>query len=164
MKRLWAPWRIEYIKMPKSGECIFCKAASSNNDKENLVVYRSRYSFIILNRFPYNSGHLMIVPYRHIPHILDLNDDEILDMFRLMKISIKALDSLMKPEGYNIGVNIGEAAGAGIKDHFHIHVVPRWSGDTNFMPVIGDTKVIVEALESVYENLKREIARVLKED
>ena len=160
--RLFSPWRIEYIRQPKPGECILCKVISDGDDEENLVVYRSSKSYIILNRYPYNSGHVMIVPYRHVPSLVDLMDDEMLDMFRLMKLSMRALDSIMEPDGYNIGVNIGEAAGAGIKDHFHIHIVPRWIGDTNFMPIIADTKVVVESLRKVYGELKREIERILK--
>ncbi len=162
MKKLWAPWRIEYIKKPKEKECIFCKVIKEDRDRENLVLYRSSKSFIILNKYPYNNGHLMIAPYKHTPTPLELNGDEDADIAELIKLSMKILDASLRPQGYNIGANIGKAAGAGIEEHYHIHVVPRWIGDTNFMPIISDTKVVVEHLYQTYDNLKKELDRILQ--
>ncbi len=163
MKRIWAPWRIEYIKQPKSGECILCTIPkeSERKDKDNLLLYRGKKSYILMNRYPYNNGHLMIVPYRHVKSITDLDDDEILEIHDIMKIGIEALDRAMHPHGFNIGSNIGNAAGAGIEDHFHIHIVPRWIGDTNFMPILADTKVMVEYLDETYSKIKREILEII---
>ncbi|MGQ4832959.1 MAG: HIT family protein [Candidatus Asgardarchaeia archaeon] len=155
MKYLWAPWRIKYILMEKPKECIFCKAIKENKDDENLILYRGKYSFIILNRFPYNSGHLMIVPYRHVGNIEELTQNELNEMNKLMQKSVKLLKVALKPDGFNIGINIGRVAGAGIEEHIHIHVVPRWNGDTNFMPVIGDTKVVNQYLNETLEVLKK---------
>jgi ATP adenylyltransferase len=155
MKLLWAPWRIEYIIRPREEECIFCIFPKEDNDRENLIVYRGDKCFIIMNKYPYNNGHMMIVPYRHISSPLELEEEEMLECMRLINLSIELLDGVMKPHGYNIGINIGKAAGAGIEDHYHIHVVPRWLGDTNFMPIIGDTKVIVEAVRETYDKLMK---------
>ncbi len=157
MKRLWAPWRIEYILMEKPKECIFCKAIKENKDDENLILYRGKHSFIILNRFPYNSGHLMIVPYRHVKDIEDLNEEETTEMFILTQRSVKLLKTALNPDGFNIGINIGRVAGAGIESHIHIHIVPRWNGDTNFMPILSDTKVINQYLIETLEVLKKHI-------
>lgn len=162
MKKLWAPWRMEYILSEKSDECIFCKFPKESNDKKNLILYRGQNGFIILNRFPYNNGHLMIVPYRHVPTPLDLNDDELLELMKLVNLSIKVLNKTMHPQGYNLGANIGKAAGAGIEDHYHIHIVPRWVGDTNYMPIIADTKVVIEALDITYDKLKKNLDHIIK--
>lgn len=153
MKQLWAPWRLQYVAAPKADACIFCTAASGADDRVSLVVYRRAHSFVILNLFPYNSGHLMVVPYRHRPRLSDLGDAEALDLVRLVALSIQAQELAFHPEGTNVGMNLGRAAGAGIEDHLHVHVVPRWVGDTNFMPVLGDTKVIPEHLEATYQRL-----------
>ena len=163
MKRLWAPWRIEYIKQPKSDKCILCTIPkeSEEKDKDNLLIYRGKKAYILMNRYPYNNGHLMIVPYRHVKSIIDLDDDEILEMHSIMKMAIEALDRTMHPHGFNIGSNIGTTAGAGIEDHFHIHIVPRWLGDTNFMPILADTKVMVEYLDKTYIKIKREILEII---
>ncbi len=155
-ENLWAPWRIDYILGEKETGCIFCKKPKEYNDKDNLILFRGKKSFVIMNRYPYNSGHLMVVPYTHKKDIEDLEDEEILEMGKLIKICIKVLKKVMKPDAFNIGVNIGKVAGAGIEEHIHYHIVPRWNGDTNFMPVISNTRVIPEALEKTYEKLKEE--------
>ena len=157
-KLLWAPWRIEYIEGEKENYCIFCVKPKEEDDEKNLILYRGKYSFVIMNRYPYNSGHLMIVPYAHKKDFEELNDNEILDINRLLKISIKVLKNVMNPDAFNIGLNLGKQAGAGIDEHLHYHVVPRWSGDTNFMPVISNTRVVPEALNRTYKKLKEEFA------
>ena len=153
-KLLWAPWRIEYIEGEEENYCIFCVKPKEEDDEKNLILYRGKYSFVIMNRYPYNSGHLMIVPYAHKKDFEELNDDEILDINRLLKISIKVLKNVMHPDAFNIGLNLGKQAGAGIDEHLHYHIVPRWSGDTNFMPVISNTRVVPEALNRTYKKLK----------
>jgi len=163
LDKLWAPWRIEYITQPKKDICILCEIPRENRDKdrENLLLYRGKNAFILLNRYPYNNGHLMISPYRHVPSITDLTDQEALEIHQLTKLSIKLLDITMKPDGYNIGANIGKAAGAGIDQHYHLHIVPRWIGDTNYMPIISNTKVIVEYLLDTYDKLRKNLNKVI---
>ncbi|MCK4558441.1 MAG: HIT domain-containing protein [Calditrichia bacterium] len=155
MERLWAPWRLEYIKSTQDDEqeCIFCQKQKETDDKENLIVYRSNLSFVIMNKFPYNNGHLMVVPYIHEADLTKFTDDVLLDMQHLLQLSLKALNETMNPHGINIGVNLGRSAGAGIVDHLHYHMVPRWNGDTNYMPVLAGTKVISEALEDSWQKL-----------
>ena len=154
MENLWAPWRMRYIEKAEVEEgCIFCDKPASQNDKENLMLYRGKLSFIIMNKYPYNNGHLMIVPYRHISDLNDLTDDETLEINLLIKMSYNSLAKVLKPQGFNIGANLGRVAGAGIDGHLHYHIVPRWNGDTNFMPVIGQTKVISQAMEETYNKL-----------
>ncbi|MEM1546413.1 MAG: HIT domain-containing protein [Candidatus Methanomethylicia archaeon] len=152
---LHAPWRIKYITMPKTEECIFCTKPKEERDEENYIIHRSSKCFIILNMFPYNTGHLMIAPYRHTSSFEDLTDDESLDLMKLISLALKMLRKAYTPDGFNIGVNIGSAAGAGIVDHVHLHIVPRWIGDTNFMVVISNTKVIPEMLKSTFEKLRK---------
>ena len=156
MKVLWAPWRIKYITGDKEEGCIFCKKPKEGNDKDNLILYTGETSFIIMNRYPYSNGHLMTVPYKHTNSFSDLTQDERLD---LMNLTAKCLDILqvIKPEGFNIGMNLGRTGGAGIDDHLHFHIVPRWSGDNNFMPVIGDVRVMPEYLEETYETLRKHL-------
>lgn len=156
MKVLWAPWRIKYIAGDKEEGCIFCKKPKEGNDKDNLILYTGETSFIIMNRYPYSNGHLMTVPYKHTNNFSDLTPDERLE---LMDLTAKCLDILqvIKPEGFNIGMNLGRTGGAGIDDHLHFHIVPRWSGDTNFMPVIGDIRVMPEYLEDTYETLSKHL-------
>jgi len=157
MNKLWAPWRYEYIKNTISGNsegCLFCNIINENNDKENLIVCRGKKSYIIINRYPYNNGHLMIVPYNHFSEVEMLSDEEILEMMKFLKLSIKVLSKKFSPEGFNIGVNLGKVAGAGIDDHIHLHIVPRWTGDTNFMPVLGDTKIISQNLQETWKIIK----------
>lgn len=156
MENLWAPWRMEYISKEKEGTseaCIFCSRIHQKSDKKNLIVYRGKNSFIIMNRFPYNNGHLMVVPFRHTANLAVLDDKERAELFYMIELSLKALDQVMKPHGYNIGMNLGRVAGAGVEDHLHFHVVPRWNGDTNFMPVLAETKVISESLAQSFRKL-----------
>lgn len=153
MKRLWSPWRIKYILSPKSPNCVLCEKMADNRDRENYILYRSSKGCIMLNLYPYNSGHLMVVPLKHVPSLEHLDQDELLDLMNLTVKGIEALRSALKPEGFNIGINIGKAAGAGIVDHVHIHIVPRWEGDTNFMAVMAETKVIPELLDQTYDRL-----------
>lgn len=161
MKLLWAPWRIEYIRSPKHNGCIFCDFPKENKDEERLILYKGKNAFIIMNNYPYNPGHVMIAPYRHIGKWEDLTDEELLEIMKLSQLIIKALKKAMNPDGFNIGVNLGRVAGAGIDDHVHLHVVPRWNGDTNFMPVLTNTKVIPESLEEAYKELKKAIDEIL---
>lgn len=156
MKTLWAPWRIEYITGEKEKGCIFCDKPKENKDKENLILYKGEKSFIIMNRYPYTNGHLMAVPYKHTNNMSDLNDSEKLELMNLTTKCIEILD-IMNPDGFNVGMNLGTAGGAGIDDHLHFHIVPRWSGDTNFMPLIGDVKVMPEYLEDTYKTLSEQI-------
>lgn len=152
---------MEYILDAKDSEnetCIFCEKPKQEQDEQNLIVHRSDLSFVMLNKFPYNNGHLMVIPYVHEADYTCLKEDVILDMHRLIQKSIRALQNSMEPHGLNIGLNLGRTAGAGIDDHLHYHLVPRWNGDTNFMPVISGTKVISEALEASWKKLKNEFA------
>ena len=151
---LWAPWRMEYIKnADKETACIFCSKPRESDDKANLIVYRGTTAFVMMNRYPYNNGHLMVVPNRHTSRLESLSGNEKLELFDLLIDSQKVLNEVMQPHGYNIGMNLGRTAGAGIVDHLHFHIVPRWDGDTNFMPVVGHTKVISEGLEETWEKL-----------
>jgi len=154
MERIWAPWRIEYIERAKEGGCILCQKPRENNDEANFILYRGQTNFIILNAFPYNPGHLMVAPYRHIANLQDLTDNEIKEHLDVVKRAVKLLTEVLKPVGFNIGLNIGKVAGAGIEYHLHTHIVPRWQGDVNFMPVLSDTRVISEALTATYKKLK----------
>jgi ATP adenylyltransferase len=152
MDKLWAPWRIKYIRADKKTKgCIFCRAGKS---RSNYVIFKTKYSLSMLNTFPYNNGHIMISPLAHKAEISQLNDDEALDLFRVLDKSKKLIDKVLKPHGYNIGINISETAGAGIPGHLHIHIVPRWKGDTNFMPVVYNTKIISQSLDALYTQLK----------
>jgi len=156
MDRLWAPWRMEYIeKVDAGGECILCARPQERQDEKNYILHRSELAFIILNAFPYSSGHLMVAPYRHVGDLMDLTDEELAAMMAETRLGTRLLTAVMSPQGFNIGMNIGRVAGAGIADHLHLHVVPRWSGDTNFMPVIGETKVLPQALADTYDSLRR---------
>jgi len=161
MEKLWAPWRFEYIRNPGTG-CFFCSGYKSKNDREVLILERREEAFTIMNRFPYNNGHLMIAPVRHVGQIEQLDDDELLSINKLMARVIRALDYAMAPQGYNIGVNQGRVAGAGVVDHIHFHLVPRWQGDTNFMPVLSETKVVSEALLKTYEKILEGLVRLDK--
>ncbi|WP_297476242.1 HIT domain-containing protein [Thermococcus sp.] len=160
MKVLWAPWRIEYIRSPKHEGCIFCDFPKENRDRERLILYRGKKAFVIMNNYPYNPGHVMVVPYRHVANWEDLTDGELLEIMKLTQLMIKAIKRAMNPDGFNLGVNLGRVAGAGIDSHVHLHIVPRWNGDTNFMPVVADTKVIPESLQEAYDELKRAIEEV----
>ena len=150
---LWAPWRIEYIHNEKNGECFLCRIFAGTNDRENLLLFRGKTCAILMNRFPYNSGHLMVAPYRHIAGLDELTPEETMEMAALTARAVAVLREVMAPQGFNIGYNLGEAAGAGLKDHLHQHIVPRWAGDTNFMPVLGGPRVMPEALAATYDLL-----------
>ncbi|MCX7906536.1 MAG: HIT domain-containing protein [Bacteroidetes bacterium] len=158
MERLFSPWRSRYIASFKEGsgsrDCIFCEAPQRPDSPENLIVWRGERVFLVLNLYPYNSGHLMAVPFRHVDSLLQLEEAELLELWCAARLAIRALDALMQPHGYNVGMNLGRVAGAGIEDHVHLHVVPRWHGDTNFMPVLGEVKVISEALEETWKKLR----------
>ncbi len=144
-----------YIRqLGKEEGCIFCKKPKGKKDAKNLILLRGKTAFVLMNLFPYNSGHLMIAPYRHIGRFEDLTKVEGLELFQLTSLSLKVLKEKLNPDGFNIGMNLGRTAGAGYEDHIHVHIVPRWNGDTNFMPVIADTKVIPEFLEETYKLLK----------
>lgn len=154
MERLWAPWRLEYVQQAgDEDECVFCRAAESGDDEAELVVHRGGRAFVMLNKFPYSAGHLLVAPYRHGPSFADLDDAEVLEIHRLGGEGIDALAAAYGPHGFNLGWNVGRAAGAGILGHGHLHVVPRWGGDTNFMPVLGDVKVIPEHLRATRAKL-----------
>jgi ATP adenylyltransferase len=153
-QKLWAPWRMEYITRSKSDECIFCTKKSATDDRNNLVLHRSDKAFVLMNLYPYNNAHLMIAPYLHVDNIHELDEVTRSEIMELSEASMRVLEEALIPDGFNMGANIGSAAGAGIKDHVHFHVVPRWIGDTNFMPVLGHTKVLVEGLLESYDKLK----------
>jgi ATP adenylyltransferase len=159
MDKLWAPWRVEYIRNPGTG-CFFCEGLRSKDDRKVFIIERSPKSFTIMNRFPYNNGHVMIAPTRHVGQIAQLDDEEMLAVHHLISRVMRAMDHSMNPQGYNIGVNQGRVSGAGVVDHVHFHVVPRWQGDTNFMPIISETKVISEALMKTYEKIKEGLNRL----
>lgn len=161
MKKHWAPWRMAFILGPKGKGCIFCKLPKGKKeDRKNLILFRGRYHYLILNRFPYNNGHLMVVPYRHLRDLSKLTHSENAELMELTGVATKALEKTFKPQGFNLGMNLGEAGGAGIRGHLHLHVVPRWKGDTNFMPLLADTKVLVEHLESTFDRLAPAIAQI----
>lgn len=161
MDSLHAPWRIEYILSPKPElkPGLFARIAQSSDDEANLVVVRDRACFALLNRYPYNGGHLMVVPYKEAADLDGLTDDETAELWKLVRRCIHALKAVMKPDGFNVGINLGKVAGAGILEHVHIHIVPRWTGDTNFMPVIAGTSVVPDALRDVADKLRTELAK-----
>lgn len=157
MDRLWAPWRSSYVTgaiEPDPG-CIFCQKLNDTRDAENYVLARTERCFVILNLYPYNNGHLLVAPRRHVGDILDLTGEEMRELMEVTAWMVRLERRAMRPHGFNVGINLGRVAGAGIPGHFHIHIVPRWDGDTSFMPVLGDVKVISEALEDTYRKLKR---------
>ncbi|HPI73985.1 MAG TPA: HIT domain-containing protein [bacterium] len=154
MKKLWAPWRMEYILQEKPSGCIFCDKPKQNQDRENLILHRGAACFVIMNFYPYNNGHLMVVPYRHSADLDALTAAEQSEMMSLLGRCTTILTQQLKPHGFNIGMNLGRTAGAGIDDHLHFHIVPRWSGDTNFMPVTGHTKVLSQGLQESWDQLK----------
>lgn len=160
--RLWAPWRMSYIKSSKEKkeDCIFCTKPRENRDEENLILKRGKHAFIVMNKYPYNNGHVMVAPYRHVPSFIDLTDEESLEIMKLISLSLRVIKDAMNPDGFNVGANLGKVAGAGIEDHVHIHIVPRWLGDTNFMPVISNTKVMPELIEETYRKLFDIISKI----
>jgi ATP adenylyltransferase len=153
LKRIWAPWRMKYILSDKGQGCVFCEALKAGDDRARYIVHRGEKAFIILNMFPYTNGHLMIVPYAHVGDLVQLDRETMGDMMLLTQKALQALRDAMGPHGFNVGLNLGEAAGAGIRDHVHIHIVPRWHNDTNFMPALADVRVIPESLPDTYAKL-----------
>ena len=154
---LWAPWRMKYIRAVKPSDCFICQIIKETSDAENLILLRGEYTLLLMNRYPYNSGHLLVAPYRHIATFQELTLDEQQEISSFTQIALHALQSLMNPDGFNMGINQGAAAGAGLEDHLHQHIIPRWNGDTNFMPVVGQTRVIPQLLEEQYQQLKAAI-------
>jgi ATP adenylyltransferase len=161
MESLHAPWRIEYILAPKpaQAESLFARIAQSNDDEENYVIARDRTCYALLNTYPYTGGHLMVVPYKQVQDLNGLTDEEMMDLMRLTRRCQNALSQVMKPDGFNIGINLGKVAGAGILEHLHVHVVPRWQGDTNFMPVLANTTVVPQALKELAAKLRKALAQ-----
>ena len=164
-ERLHAPWRMEYVEKigQASGGCIFCEKPCQTNDKENLILYRGERNFIILNAFPYNNGHLMVIPYCHTADLTELPAETRNELLRLCTVAVTALKRAMSPDGFNMGMNLGRVAGAGIAEHLHMHIVPRWQGDSNFMPVIGNTRILPESLERSWTKIHTAIHDVLAE-
>jgi len=157
MENLWAPWRMEFIapKTPRSQECIFCTQPAAHRDDDYYIFYRGEHCYMMLNLYPYNSGHLMIAPYQHVESIEKLNSTTLTELMSQAQLALRALHLVMKPDGFNMGINEGKVAGAGYAEHMHFHIVPRWNGDTNFMPVVADVKVIPEHLANTYQKLKQ---------
>lgn len=154
MKVLWAPWRMEYILSDKSGGgCIFCAGNNRDEDEARRILYVGPLTMVMMNRFPYNNAHLLVAPLRHVPNMDSLSNEEMLDLLIIVRRSIGVLKNAMNPEGFNVGLNLGKTAGAGIEDHMHMHIVPRWNGDTNYMSVLGDVRVISEHIEETYHKL-----------
>jgi ATP adenylyltransferase len=153
MDKLWAPWRITYVQGKKKSGCIFCQA-KRQGAKKDFVLFKTKRSLALLNIFPYNNGHLMVAPLRHVRDISMLDNEEALDLFKSLSRAKALLEKVLSPDGYNIGINVSRTAGAGIPGHLHIHIVPRWNGDTNFMPVLNNTKIISQSLEELYKRLK----------
>lgn len=154
MKVIWAPWRMEYIVQDQEGErCIFCPGEDLGEDETRLILYVGPLSMVMMNRFPYTNGHLLVAPIRHVAELEPLSQDETLDLLVMVRRSIKVLKKVLSPEGFNVGVNLGKVAGAGVEDHLHFHVVPRWNGDTNYMSVLGEVRVIPEHIVKSYREL-----------
>jgi ATP adenylyltransferase len=158
MEFIWSPWRYAYLAAGgKPPSCVFCVKEDSAHDAERLIVFRGQHNFIILNLFPYTSGHVMVAPYEHLDTIVNARQEQLAEMMQLAQRAVGALQKLYRPEGFNLGMNLGTAAGAGIREHFHLHVVPRWVGDANFMTVTGETRVLPEELPRTYQRLKAEL-------
>ncbi len=154
MERIWAPWRMEYIQMDKPEGCILCEKPGEDNDVLNYILYRGGKNFVIMNSYPYNPGHLMVAPYRHVAALEELTDEERGEHFAIVSRGVRLLKQVFGADGFNIGMNLGRVAGAGIDGHIHTHIVPRWQGDTNCMPVISNIRVVPEALAETYEKLR----------
>ena len=153
MDKLWAPWRIKYLTDKKRKACIFCKAAKQNSS--DYVFLKGSFSIAMLNIYPYNNGHVLITPVRHVKDFNELKEKEFIDLFHLLNRAKELLKKVLKPDGFNIGINLSRSAGAGIDNHMHIHIVPRWNGDTNFMPVLYNTRVISQSLDELFKLLKK---------
>ena len=160
MDRLWAPWRLEYIQGPEDDGCIFCLSEEATDDQARLVVARGKHSYVIMNRYPYSNGHLMVSPYRHLSDPAGLENDEVLEIHQMMVSSQAVLGEVCAAQGFNVGWNIGRAAGAGIADHIHMHIVPRWGGDSNFMPILADVRVIPQHIEKTYALLAKAFSAI----
>ncbi len=154
MKKIWAPWRLEYVKSTNDGGCFLCGITESDEDRENLLLKRGHACGVVMNRYPYNNGHLMVYPYRHKGELSELTEGERLELMNLTGECVTALRTAIAPDGFNVGINLGRVAGAGLEQHIHIHIVPRWNGDTNFMPVFAEVKVIPQALLDLYDQLR----------
>ncbi|MBI1820366.1 MAG: HIT domain-containing protein [Nitrospirae bacterium] len=153
MKQLWAPWRMTFIKSQKTDECIFCVKPKESKDLDNFILFKNKRSFVMMNIYPYNHAHLLVCPYDHVNGLDLLSKETAAEMMETVQLSISALKQAFHPDGFNIGVNMGKAAGAGIEDHVHIHIVPRWTGDTNFMPLLAEVKAMPEHLELTYRKI-----------
>lgn len=151
---IWAPWRIEYILGEKEEGCLFCRVAGADDDRANLVLCRGRLNYVIMNLYPYSPGHLMVAPFIHVSELDDLQQEAAAEMMELSRAAINILRRRMQPQGFNVGFNLGEVAGASIREHLHQHIVPRWTGDNNFMPVLADTRVVPQSLAETYNLLK----------
>ncbi|MBT3169506.1 MAG: HIT domain-containing protein [Candidatus Cloacimonetes bacterium] len=154
--KLYSPWRLQYILSEKEKKCIFCIKPQENNDKKHLILHRAKHCFVIMNVFPYNNGHIMVVPNRHISRLNDLKMEELNELFATVQLSEKVLGKVYHCDGFNVGINLGKAGGAGIEEHLHIHIVPRWHGDVNFMTTIGGTRIIPENFEKSFTQLKKQ--------
>ena len=160
MNKLWAPWRIEYVSAPTEEGCIFCDKSKDDQERENLILHRGRHAFVLMNLYPYNNGHLMIAPYEHTSDPIGLEENVLNEIMTIANNSMSILSETLKTDGFNFGANIGKAGGAGIEEHIHYHIVPRWNGDTNFMPVVGNSKVMVEGLLETYDKIKPMFASI----
>lgn len=159
MGHLWTPWRSTYITAKKDkNRCVFCATVESGDDEENLLLYRAQFCFVMLNRYPYTTGHLMIAPYRHVSRLLQVDQDVTDEMMRIARRAEATLEEVYRPDGLNLGMNLGEAAGAGIEQHIHLHVLPRWKGDANFMTTVGEVRIMPEDLSDTYRKLKPRFA------
>jgi len=164
MKIVWAPWRMAYIKNARKPRgCIFCSKVRERRDSVNLLLHRGQHAFVMMNLFPYNSGHLMVAPYAHVKSLEALSADGALDLIRMTNLSLRVLRAEIRPEGFNVGMNLGRVSGAGIEGHVHLHIVPRWNGDTNFMPLFSETRVIPEHLRATYRKLRAGFRLALQE-
>lgn len=152
---LWAPWRAGFVKGPREKGCVFCNRLAVKDSAKNLIVYRGESCFVILNKFPYNSGHSMVIPIRHVANLEQLKPAELSELMSLTQTTVRLLKKIVKPASFNLGMNLGKSSGAGVPGHLHMHVVPRWIGDTNFMPVIGGTKVVSVPLDQIYRDLRK---------
>ncbi len=166
MERLWRPWRINYVRNIESlrdEQCIFCSRPAQDDDAQSLILYRGDTTYIIMNLYPYNTGHVMVTPYRHVGELEMLEEGELKELMDLTSLAIRAIKKDMSPQGFNLGINLGKAAGAGFDEHVHMHIVPRWQGDTNFMPVVGDSKVMPETIADTYERLRKSLESLLQD-
>lgn len=162
MENLWAPWREKFVLCEKEPGCFLCRTSKDKQDRKNLILYRGEKCFVIMNRYPYNTGHLMVAPYRHVGRLEKLKDEELTELWKTSQVCLKVLKSTMKPHGFNLGMNLGKVSGAGVADHIHLHIVPRWQGDTNFMPIVAGTKVVSVGLSGTYSRLRAEWRKLEK--